>query len=201
MDTGYHARYERLKKNDEERNKLIEELLFANDDLASRLDKTTQRLERDSDAVELYQHRSKEAIARFDALQKLATSSTYVCVLIDGEEIFFDNHFTQGAEAEGQDAARLLHGALQEYLSGLGIHQDCDIVVNIYANMYALARKFHDSHGIIDRFVNGFNASYPLFSLIDGGNMPGNVKGKMGQLFYLHIQNLHCKHVVLGECF
>ncbi len=199
MDVGCRERYERLKNTDEERNKLIEELLTANDSLKSKLDKVTQRLERDGDTVEMYQHRAKEATSRFEALQRLSNSSAYICVLIDGDDISFNDHLIQGAVSEGQNAARLLCGAIKEYVNGLEIPHDSDIVVYIYANVYALEKTFRVSNGDIDRFISGFNASYPLFNLIDGGNVQGGVKNKIGELLRLQIKNQHCKHLVLGK--
>ena len=200
MAPEHRERYRLLKNTDDERNKLIEELLDKNDKLKSDLDRTSDRLERDSDTVELYQQRSKEAIGKVDVFQKRANTCTYTCVLIDGDDLSFKEQFIQQGTSGGQDAAQRLHGAIKEYVTGLGTRQDCDIVVYMYANVYALARRYRDSQGDIDRFISGFNMKNPLLNLIDAGNTPGGVPSKIGELFRLHIKNLHCRHVVLGKC-
>lgn len=93
MAPAYRDRYNQLQSTELQRTQLIEvspshlreregtftdlfavslqELLEENERLKTSLQKTTQRLERDSDTVELYQQRSKEAITKYDALQKL----------------------------------------------------------------------------------------------------------------------------------
>ena len=74
----------------------------------------------------------------------------------------------------------------------------------MYANVYALVKVYRDSqilrdHGDVDRFISGFNSSYPLFNVVDAGNAPGSVNRKVCESLKFHINNVHCRLVVLGK--
>ena len=83
------------------------------------------------------------------------------------------------------------------------MRQDVEIVLCMYANVYALVKTYRDSQllreaGDVDRFISGFNKSYPLLNFIDAGNGKECVNGKIRESFKLHVRNMHCRLVILG---
>ena len=76
----------------------------------------------------------------------------------------------------------------------------------VYADVYGLLKVYRDSQlildpGDFDRFINGFNKSYPLLNFIDSGNGKECTENKLREMLKLHVHNVHCKHLVFGTCF
>ena len=83
------------------------------------------------------------------------------------------------------------------------MRQDVEIVLCMYANVNALIRTYRDSQllretGDVDRFISGFNKSYPLINFIDAGSSRESIVAKIRESFKLHIRDMHCKLVILG---
>jgi len=83
----------------------------------------------------------------------------------------------QGAEAGGQQAAQLLKRSATEYIQALvpDVEYDYELVVYIYGNLRGLMKAYLEANIIhqqddLERFIRGFNMSYPLFNIIDAGN-------------------------------
>lgn len=83
----------------------------------------------------------------------------------------------KGAEAGGQQAAQLLRRSATEYIQAQvpEVEYDYELVVYIYGNLKGLTKPYLEANIIhqqddLERFIRGFNMSYPLFSIIDAGN-------------------------------
>lgn len=103
----------------------------------------------------------------------------------------------------GQDAAELLRNAVVDYTRGLGIDPNIEIVLYVFANVYELLKLYRDSKltrdpSEVDRFINGFNKTYPLLNFVDAGNGKGCTEDKLCKMFELNACNVHCKHLILG---
>lgn len=101
------------------------------------------------------------------------------------------------------------------------LEHDYELVVQIYSNLRGLVKAYSDANVIyqrddLDRFIRGFNMSYPLFSIIDAGNgkecSDAKLRGErspacvysialtccQSEVFKLHVGNAQCKHIVFG---
>ena len=115
----------------------------------------------------------------------------------------FRDELVKNASVGGRDAAHLLRKAVADYTRGLGMRQDIEIVVYIYANVYNLLKLYHDlqlvyDHSDVKSFINGFNMGYPLLNFVDAGNGKECAEDKLCTIFKLNAYNMHCKHLILG---
>jgi hypothetical protein len=106
-------------------------------------------------------------------------------VLLDGGGIIFKDEYLQQGEQGGHNAAEKLHAALQEYVSGNFPINSPKIITKMYVNLKGLSDLcvrggVTTEPALIEDFVRGFNASYPLFDLIDIGSGKESAHDKIG---------------------
>ena len=91
--------------------------------------------------------------------------------------MIFEDHYIQGGEEGGKEAASMLWGAVRDYVHQNipGLPSDYKIVARVYANLNGLSDACNKA-GIIDNphlmreFARGFTGTKQLFDFIDVGS-------------------------------
>ncbi|GAB1193835.1 hypothetical protein APSETT444_003068 [Aspergillus pseudonomiae] len=110
----------------------------------------------------------------------------FIVVLLDGGGIIFKDEYLQQGEQGGQNAAKKLHSALQDYVSGnFPTINSPKVITKMYVNVKGLSDLcvrggVTTEPSLIEDFVRGFNASYPLFDLVDIGPGKESAHDKIG---------------------
>lgn len=127
-------------------------------------------------------------------------------MLLDGDGMIFKDEFLQKGEQGGQNAAKQLYIALEDYLNGNFPHLiSPKIMTKLYVNVKGLSDTcvragIISDPSLIDNFVRGFNNSAPLFDLVDIGSRKDRVHDKIGGLMFARrIQPAHANLVFLVQ--
>ena len=107
-------------------------------------------------------------------------------MLLDGGGIIFKDEYLQQGEQGGHDAAKKLYSTLQDYVSCNFPAINCPrVITKMYVNVKGLSELcvrggVTTEPSLIEDFVRGFNASYPLFDLVDIGAGKESAHDKIG---------------------
>ncbi|KAF5859380.1 hypothetical protein ETB97_002940 [Aspergillus alliaceus] len=201
---AYLERYKQLTSIEDIKNNLIEELLQRVTELEDayqqeRLDHEREtRFNRD---IQLHEMELMDQISRIKAIMD---REPFIVVLLDGGGIIFKDEYLQQGEQGGQNAAEKLHSALQDYVFGnFPTINSPKIITKMYTNVKGLSDLclrggVTTEPSLVDDFVRGFNASYPLFDLVDIGAGKESAHDKIGEAFRLNLYNCHCHQIFLG---
>lgn len=122
---------------------------------------------------------------------EVAAARKFAVVLVDGDGYYFQKAFFDAIAVGGSSAANQLYQEVIKDLSEVnGINPDCDVLVNIYANKYGLAKALaaagHISHPQqLEQFFQSFTQSRSLFQFIDCGPGKERVDAKLRGIDFL----------------
>ncbi|KAK7519486.1 uncharacterized protein IWZ02DRAFT_521103 [Phyllosticta citriasiana] len=215
-------RHLEIKRVDQARNDLVEELLHRYDSLNDVFKQECEDHEREREfnrrcqcklkelggLVQRYEgdlvqpHSSPSAANQTHTLQDL---ESYVLVLIDGDGLIFNNNLLLDGAAGGQRAAGLLEQYVYEYVRAE--HPEIPTTVKISARVYAnvkglsetcrrasITSKTSDLH----EFVVGFSQGKFLMDFVDVGAGKDRADQKVVEQLKLNLRNRHCRQILLG---
>lgn len=167
---------------------LLNPLLTASDDVA--------RLRAEVDMWRAEWQRCDRERRRLETLVSVGDSGpVFTAVLIDGDNLVFDDAYIRKGYAGGQQAARALQAAVAGESEGA-------VLVNVFVNKsglgHALLKAGTCSWAIYEAFWQGFGAADPLWTVCDAGHSQDAVDAKIAAHLRLLAQNRQCVSVVLG---
>ncbi|KAE8370091.1 hypothetical protein BDV27DRAFT_120014 [Aspergillus caelatus] len=201
---AYLERYKQLTSIEEIKNNLIEELLQRVTELEDAYQQERLDHERETRFNRDIQIHEMELMDQISRIKTIMDRETFIVVLLDGGGIIFKDEYLQQGEQGGHDAAKKLYSALQDYVSGNFPAINCPrVITKMYANVKGLSELcvrggVTTEPSLIEDFVRGFNASYPLFDLVDTGAGKESAHDKIGEAFRLNLYNCHCHQIFLG---
>ncbi|KAI9737448.1 MAG: hypothetical protein M1834_009602 [Cirrosporium novae-zelandiae] len=201
---SYWKQFDAAKEAESQKNMLIEALL--NDLTKSRenCEEKEKHAEQQSLLVDVIHNQLKDEKAKVKKMEQLMDCRPFVIVLVDGDSLCFQDELVRNGEQGGRKAARQLRDCVSEYISGnLDIGQSVNIVVRVYANINGVGKAYHNANILeessnIELFVRGFNMGDPLCDFINAGIGKECSDDKIREVFRLHIENTHCKHIMFG---
>ncbi|KAB8072187.1 hypothetical protein BDV29DRAFT_6265 [Aspergillus leporis] len=200
---AYLERYKQLTSIEDIKNSLIEELLQRVTELEDAYQQERLDHERETRFNRDIQIHEMELMDHISRIKAIMDREPFIVVLLDGGGIIFKDEYLQQGEQGGHNAAEKLHAALQEYVSGNFPINSPKIITKMYVNLKGLSDLcvrggVTTEPALIEDFVRGFNASYPLFDLIDIGSGKESAHDKIGEAFKLNLYNCHCHQIFLG---
>ncbi|KAK6202016.1 hypothetical protein LQW54_009148 [Pestalotiopsis sp. IQ-011] len=119
----------------------------------------------------------------------------YVLVLVDGNDLIFQDYLVkQGAEG-GNKAAFALRQAVYAKIRN---PDDTEIIAKVVANVSGLAKLLRRSDHDIKHFMSGFTQAKASFDFIDIADADSGAFAKIADTASFHLKNYNCKQVVLG---
>ncbi|KAF1815550.1 hypothetical protein P152DRAFT_479469 [Eremomyces bilateralis CBS 781.70] len=200
-------RYDVLKRNDAEKNTLIEELIYHYQSLQEKYEKQTDDHDREREANRTLQKREKDRELENRHLHSLMNRDPFALVLLDGDGMIFHERFMREGEDGGRKAANELHNQIAEYVSetlpNFSTGGEARIVCRLYANLSGLAETCRRAGLIattqdLEEFMKGFTRAKTLFDFVDVGSGKDRADGKIIEHFKLNLYDYHCRQIILG---
>ncbi|KAL8686608.1 MAG: hypothetical protein Q9218_006989 [Villophora microphyllina] len=186
---AFEQKWKELKDADGKKAELVDELLAQVAELTETLEDTKLQLEREKDTSRMFHLRDRNTKAELENKQK---------------QIFLDE-YVKNIDIGGQLAAQHLRDATLNYIKAElpDLNHDIKILVRVYANMKGLSKLYCDANILdhreqFEKFTRSFNMSHSLCDFVDAGNGKECSDDKIRELFKLHVDDLHCKHIIFG---
>ncbi|KAF2019711.1 hypothetical protein BU24DRAFT_419340 [Aaosphaeria arxii CBS 175.79] len=192
-----YSRVEKCKEEDRKREELLDELVAKLQATTEELKKTKLDLEHEISARRGLQEQNNE-------LSSKLTAKPYVLVIVDADGYYF-NGLNEGEEG-GKKAADMLAKAVKEHIKSLGNDFDqCDIVVETYANTEGLGKTLVDNSQVRSinewrHFWSGFVCRQRMFAHVDVGGGKEHADQRIRERVEFHSRIWQCKRVFLGCC-
>ncbi|OOO10990.1 hypothetical protein OAory_01074600 [Aspergillus oryzae] len=183
---AYLERYKQLTSIEDIKNNLIEELLQRVTELEDAYQQERLDHERETRFNRDIQLHEMELMDQISRIKTIMDREPFIVVLLDGGGIIFKDEYLQQGEQGGHDAAKKLYSALQDYVSGnFPTINSPRVITKMYVNVKGLSDLcvrggVTTEPSLIEDFVRGFNASYPLFDLVDIGAGKESAHDKIG---------------------
>ncbi|OAG42448.1 hypothetical protein AYO21_03324 [Fonsecaea monophora] len=201
---SFRERNKRLRSFEEERNQMIEELLYQLDSTQIQLDRL--QLETSREAQYNREGHQRETTLREQLMQVKAIMdrNPFIMVLLDGDSMVFRKELLSQGEKGGKEAANMIFEATTAFAAEHLHHLDSPkILVRIYANVKTLSEtltklKIIERPSLLDDFVRGMNSTQLSFDFIDAGTRIDSTKEKVLDQFRTNLYDCHCHQVILG---
>lgn len=202
---SFRDRSKRLLDVENEKNQLIEDLLYHLEITEKLLDQTRLDHSREAHYNRENQLRETKLQEQLRMVKQMMDRDPFVVLLIDGEgSMFSDDLIKKGAQG-GREGSLLLSSAANEFVSQTLPHlNNPRVLVRIYANVRSTAEALCNS-GVIDKpalfddYIRSFNSSNVLFDIVDAGGRKDAIGDKLGELLKLYLYDCHCKCFILFE--
>ncbi|KPI45617.1 F-box protein pof6 [Cyphellophora attinorum] len=138
-----------------------------------------------------------------DEILRRQRRDQFALVLIDGDDVLFNDSYISDGMTGGARAAKDLYAAIVRHLKPRGDYEhDYKIQLRIFLNLAGLAGTYTNAQIIPDssvfgKFVQGFNRK-ELFEVVDAGNVKEAADIKVRETFNLFRRNVHCTEIILG---
>ncbi|KAK7905751.1 hypothetical protein LTR67_000475 [Exophiala xenobiotica] len=201
---SFRERNKRLRSLDDERNQLIEDLLYQLENTQNQLDRI--QLDHNREVSYNRDNQVRESALHEQLLQvkKIMDRNPFVTVLIDGDNLIFTKELLAKGEDGGKEAANSIFDSVNAFVADKLHHLDAPkIVVRIYANIKSLSEtlakfKIVERSSLFEDFVRGLNSTRLLFDFTDAGTQPDATKEKICEQFHTSLYDCHCHQVILG---
>ncbi|EXJ84530.1 hypothetical protein A1O3_05199 [Capronia epimyces CBS 606.96] len=198
---SFRERTKRLRSLEDDKNQLIEDLLFQLEATQNQLDRL--QIDHSSQAQYNREGQIRESALREQLVQvkTIMDRSPYIMVLLDGEGLVFTKDLLSKGENGGKEAAISISAAVRDFVAQHLHHLDSPrIVTRIYANSKSLSEtlaklKIIERPTSFDDFVRGLNSSELSCDFVDAGS---RTKEKVSEQFNTHLYNCHCHQIILG---
>ncbi|EXJ94243.1 hypothetical protein A1O1_02636 [Capronia coronata CBS 617.96] len=198
---SFRERTKRLRSLEDEKNQLIEDLLFQLETTQTQLDRL--QLDHNREAQYNREGQLRETALHEQLLQvkTIMDRNPYIMVLLDGDSLIFTKELLSKGEYGGKEAAKSISSAMSAFAAEHLHHLDSPkIVTRVYANTKSLSEnlaklKLIERPVLLDDFVRGLNSSQLPFDFVDAGPRAAE---KVCDQFQTHLYNCHCHQVVLG---
>ncbi|KAK8172083.1 hypothetical protein BKA80DRAFT_293448 [Phyllosticta citrichinensis] len=215
-------RHLELKRVDNAKNDLVEELLHRYDSLNDVFKQECEDHEREREFNRRCQRKLKELgslVHRYegDLVQTHSSPSaanqahtlqdleSYVLVLIDGDGLIFNDSLLLDGAAGGQRAAGLLEQYVYDYVRAE--HPEISPAVKITARVYANVKGLSETcrrasitskTSDLQEFVIGFSQGKFLMDFVDVGAGKDRADQKVVEQLKLNLRNRHCRQILLA---
>ncbi|CAD6591755.1 MAG: hypothetical protein ASARMPREDX12_005405 [Alectoria sarmentosa] len=134
----------------------------------------------------------------------IATSKTYISVLVDGNTLKFDDNYIDGPYRAGCRAADTLRTLITEVLSSSGIQmgQNIEQLIRVYANCEDLipskldGKQMEIAKDLLIHFRRGFNTRQPL-SVFEDTSMSG--PSGAGDTLLKQLKDSSCIQIIVAK--
>ncbi|KAM0483242.1 hypothetical protein ACHAPX_002692 [Trichoderma viride] len=159
---------------DERKNALISDLFKHIGDLTGQLAEAHMDLRDRKDMLELKRTKLEFAEKQIEDLRRKNDDHVFSMVIIDGDNMPFQDEFARDGLTGGKRAAGLLRKAIAEDIKTRypSIPTNVQVVIRVYANLRGLSKKYRElmpDSASFEEFVRGFNTVHPMCDFIDAG--------------------------------
>ncbi|KAK6381273.1 hypothetical protein LTS17_004330 [Exophiala oligosperma] len=201
---SFRERNKRLRNLDDEKNQLIEDLLYQLETTQNQLDRLQLDHSREVSYNRDNQMRESSLNEQILQVKDIMDRNPFITVLIDGDNIIFTKELLSKGERGGKEAANFIFDSVHTFATNNLHHLDSPkIVVRLYADVKSMSETLARSKVIerpllFEEFVRGLNSTQLLFDFIDVGARPDATKEKLSEQFQTSLYDCHCHQVILG---
>ncbi|KIX08216.1 uncharacterized protein Z518_02872 [Rhinocladiella mackenziei CBS 650.93] len=201
---SFRERNKRLRSLEDEKNQLIEDLLYQLENTQSQLERLQLDHKREAQYNREGQFRESALQEQLMLAQKIMDRNPFVVILIDGEDMIFTKELLSKGEKGGKEAVSAISDAVSAFVAQHLHHLDSPkVATRIYANTKSLSDmlaklKIIERPAIFDDFVRGLNSTRVLFEFVDAGSRTESTKEKVCEQFNINLYDCHCHQIILG---
>ncbi|KAJ5881255.1 uncharacterized protein N7473_012308 [Penicillium subrubescens] len=199
----FKSRYEAVKAVEQDKDKIIEDLMEEVKRLQDALYHEKDDLENQRKLVQTFKSESKMHQSETEEMKRNQAKFSFVSVLIDGDCMNFNDSFIQDGQRGGHSAARRLIENVDRYIQNLYRNESSNVPyrIRVYANVRGLAKTYRENktiseEGTLLSFVQGFNMEDVLCDFVDAGDGKECSDVKIRARFEQDIINVHCRHIM-----
>lgn len=188
---------------DERKAALISDLFKHIGDLTGQLAEAHMDLRDRKDMLELKRTKLEFAEKQIEDLRRKTDDHVFSMVIIDGDNMPFQDEFARDGLAGGKRAAGLLRKAITEDIKTRypSVPTNVQVVIRVYANLRGLSKKYRElmpDSASFEEFVRGFNTVHPMCDFIDAGCGKECADEKIKASMKFGLDDSHCKQVFFG---
>ncbi|KAJ5668863.1 hypothetical protein N7462_009933 [Penicillium macrosclerotiorum] len=182
-----NSRYEAVRVAEDNKDKIIEELLTYVKDLQKELQLEKNESEDQKKLVQVYKEDARKCEGELKEKSRME----------------FMDELIQDGQKGGRTAAKALIEAARCHIREVKPDSSPNIqfIIRVYANVAGLAKVYSDS-GIVSSvdvvrcFIQGFNMENTLCEFVDAGSGKECSDVKIGAHFDHYLHDLHCQHII-----
>ncbi|RFU81335.1 ccch zinc finger dna binding [Trichoderma arundinaceum] len=188
---------------DERKHSLISDLFGYISDLSTQLAEAQMDLRDRKDMLELKRTKLDHAEKQLEDLRRKTDEHVFSMVIIDGDNMPFQDEFVKDGLLGGKRVASLLRKAIVEDVKSRfpSLPANAQVVIRVYANLKGLSKKYREllpESGSFEDFVRGFNTVNPTCDFIDAGCGKECADEKIKAALKFGLGDSHCKQVFFG---
>ncbi|KAF3385157.1 hypothetical protein F1880_002609 [Penicillium rolfsii] len=221
----FKSRYEAVKAVEQDKDKIIEDLmdevkrlqevLFLEKDDSENQRKLVQTFKSESKMHQSEKEEMKRdqvcsisiynqfGFSSLSDLVILQAKLSVVSVLVDGDCMIFNDDFIRDGQRGGHSAARRLIENTDRYIRRLYRNENPNVkyIIRVYANVRGLAKTYRENQTISEEgtllsFIQGFNMEDVLCDFVDAGDGKECSDVKIRAQFEQDVLNVHCLHIL-----
>ncbi|UKZ77815.1 hypothetical protein TrVFT333_005541 [Trichoderma virens FT-333] len=159
---------------DERKHALISDLFGHISDLTAQLAEAHMDLRDRKDMLELKRTKLDQAEKQIEDLRRKTDEHVFSMVIIDGDNMPFQDEFVREGLLGGKRVASLLRKAIAEDIKTRfpSLPANAQVVIRVYANLKGLSKKYREllpDSASFEDFVRGYNTVHPTCDFIDAG--------------------------------
>lgn len=188
---------------DERKTALISDLFKHIGDLTGQLAEAHMDLRDRKDMLELKRTKLELAEKQIEDLRRKTDDHVFSMVIIDGDNMPFQDEFARDGLTGGKRAAGLLRKAITEDIKTRfpSLPANVPVMIRVYANLRGLSKKYRElmpDSASFEDFVRGFNTVHPMCDFIDAGCGKECADEKIKASIKFGLDDSHCKQVFFG---
>ncbi|PTB46427.1 hypothetical protein M441DRAFT_53167 [Trichoderma asperellum CBS 433.97] len=188
---------------DERKAALISDLFKHIGDLTGQLAEAHMDLRDRKDMLELKRTKLELAEKQIEDLRRKTDDHVFSMVIIDGDNMPFQDEFARDGLTGGKRAAGLLRKAITEDIKTRfpSLPANVPVMIRVYANLRGLSKKYRElmpDSASFEDFVRGFNTVHPMCDFIDAGCGKECADEKIKASIKFGLDDSHCKQVFFG---
>ncbi|KAL7909638.1 hypothetical protein GGI35DRAFT_389559 [Trichoderma velutinum] len=188
---------------DERKHALISDLFGHISDLTTQLAEAHMDLRDRKDMLELKRTKLDQAEKQIEDLRRKTDEHVFSMVIIDGDNMPFQDEFVREGLLGGKKVASLLRKAITEDIKTRfpSLPANAQVVIRVYANLKGLSKKYREllpDSASFEDFVRGYNTVHPTCDFIDAGCGKECADEKIKAALKFGLGDSHCKQVFFG---
>ncbi|EXJ55639.1 hypothetical protein A1O7_08568 [Cladophialophora yegresii CBS 114405] len=201
---SFRERHKRLRNLEEDKNQLIEDLMYQLETAQNQFDRLQLDHSRETQYNREGQLREQALRDQLSAVKLVMDRNSFISVLLDGDNMVFTKELLSRGEDGGKEAANMIFDNVTAFIAEHLHHLDSPkIVTKIYANFKTLSEhlaklKVVEKQAVFDEFVRGMNSAQLLLDFVDAGTQPESTREKVTDQFKVSLYDCHCHQVILG---
>ncbi|UKZ51990.1 hypothetical protein TrVGV298_005757 [Trichoderma virens] len=208
---------------DERKHALISDLFGHISDLTAQLAEAHMDLRDRKDMLELKRTKLDQAEKQIEDLRRKTVSGNrlspgyerelitatqdehvFSMVIIDGDNMPFQDEFVREGLLGGKRVASLLRKAIAEDIKTRfpSLPANAQVVIRVYANLKGLSKKYREllpDSASFEDFVRGYNTVHPTCDFIDAGCGKECADEKIKAALKFGLSDSHCRQTIRGQ--